>query len=274
MNQKVSFDTLLAEVSKEYCKQIAEEFLALDTTGFEITPSARRRFYKMRRELAREKHKKPKMSFTKILLTACIIALSVAISACVAIPEVRDAIKRIVLSWNEEYVEIAFVEENGGESFTEATGSKAVTENGEVSESTTSTSSATEDTTSKPQTTPIVKPTSIEKKAYASYLPDGYTSEVDIDTEMFYSISYFYNNEFKFALSQLMITGELTWADSEQHDIKYVSVSGFNAILFKHKSEENLYFIVWQDNEYEYQIEGYFSDEDELIKIAEGIRLQ
>ncbi len=38
------FDILIAKACDMYCEKIAEEFLSLDTTGFEITDSARKRF--------------------------------------------------------------------------------------------------------------------------------------------------------------------------------------------------------------------------------------
>ncbi len=38
------FDILLTQACDLYCKKTAEEFLSLDTTGFEITEQQRKRF--------------------------------------------------------------------------------------------------------------------------------------------------------------------------------------------------------------------------------------
>ncbi len=275
MNMTNEFDILLKDVYGKYCLKLSNELRALDTTGFEITPAERKRFLKMKKAIEKGRCKKSvgRFSLTKLVAAACLIVLSLAITACVAIPEVRNAIKRIVLSWNDDYVAIAFVEENetnpvlDNVAATKENDIPAVYGDADNAEETPKDSEA-------PENTEIVKPTSIEKKAYASYLPGDYTMVVDGDIAAFYSISYYHKNEIKFYLSQNIIKGELKWADYESRRIEYKFVNGFQAILFIDEFEPNLYLLIWQDNEYEYNLEGYFENVDELIKVAEGIKLK
>ncbi len=263
MDTQNNLDILIAAACDEYCKIIAKEFLELDTTGFEITPAQRRRFYRILR--ASERKHKPRMSVGKIIAAACIIVLSVSITACVAIPKVREAIKRAVIEWRDKYITIEFVEETpeseSVESTENATPASIFTETGKQDSNTT-------------ENTETLKPTKIEKKVYASYLPEGYTYTVDADTKLFYLTSYYNNDEMKFCLTQKIISQQSAWADSEGQTITHCDINGYQAILLENTDDPFLYMLVWQDSQYEYKLEGYFSDTDEILKVAKGIQLQ
>ncbi len=47
MNTKMDFEEMLKAVCNEYCAKLYEEFLNIDTTGFEITPEIQTRFENM-----------------------------------------------------------------------------------------------------------------------------------------------------------------------------------------------------------------------------------
>ncbi len=266
MSVQNNFDLLITEACRDYCIRSVNAFLSLDTAGFEITSAERRQFYKILK--ASEKARRPKMSVGKIIAAACIIVLSVGITACVAIPKVREAIKRAVIERRDKYVAVEFVEEA---SETEAAEQSADTAPESTSDETELPSS---DTAAAPKSTPIAKPTKIEQKAYASYLPQGYTYRVDIDTLFLYVTSYYCDNEIQFSLSQKIITEQLVWADSEEQDISHAYVNGFEAVILCDSSEPNYQIIIWQDMQYEYYLEGYFQTREEMLQIAQAIELQ
>ncbi len=271
MDTKVSFDELLKEVSDEYCAMWQEEFLAVDTSQFPITPAIRRRFKRMLKAEKKQQCPKPRTVSWKAILAACLILLSACITACVAIPRVRNAIKRVFVEWFDDYVAVGFVEETVGDGAqtTQAPTLPASTPQNQTPPGPQDTPTAPE------QQTPVAeKPTAIVKKAYATYLPGEYACEVDVDTTLFYMISYYEQENLQISVSQHTITKQLVWADSEQQNLEYVKVNGFNAIMLEDTSEPDLYSIIWQDNEYEYHMDGYFSSVDELIKVAEGIKVK
>ncbi len=264
MQENNNFDLLITTACNKYCIDTAKEFLQTDTSGFEITASERRRFHKMLR--ASERAQKPKTSMGRIIAAACIIVLCASITACVAIPKVREAIKRAVVEWYDKYISIEFVEQPQDSEARSKT-ENVIADQGTATESDVQASESSE-------STEIQKPTKIEQKAYASYLPEGYTYEVDLDTKIFYVTLYYQENELKFSITQKTIVEQLAWADSENHKVTYSNVNEYQAILLEDLNDPSLYMLVWQDMQYEYKIEGYFKDTNEITKIAEGIRLQ
>ena len=120
-------------------------------------------------------------------------------------------------------------------------------------------------------------PTKIEKKAIATYLPEGYTSVLTIDDVILVSFDYYdAEGNIKFVLMQTVIdgNGDLTVDKNEKDTLQNVTVNGFEGILVTYADEANNYQIVWQDKSYTYWLYGEFDSTDELMKIAEGVKIE
>lgn len=263
-----NFELLLFAASEDCCNKQAEDFLNVDGSGFEITEEQRKRMKSMARKYTK-KERKRSPTF-KWIVAACLLSLSICFTACVSIPEIREAIKNFFLEWSEDFVSIGFGE-------TKEDNSKY--EEIEMGENVGGESNSSEDTLTEPsgssseQTIPD-PPTEILKKAYATYLPGDYTSKVELDSRLYYTVNYYENSEYIFSIMQNIITQDLYWRNSESHKIYTANINGFDAIIVENIDMDNVYSILWQDNEYEYSIMGIFSSIDEIIKVAEGIKLK
>ncbi len=173
--------------------------------------------------------------------------MSVCFVACLCVPEIRSAIKDAIVEWYDDYIEIYF--------------------------------SCTAD-----ETPPLADPngidpdnalpTTIEKKAYATYLPEGYVERVRTDNTLCLILTYEVNEDIKFSLKQTPVDKYLVWADSVGKNVTQESVNGFMAILTVDEENENLYNLVWQTDAYEISLYGIFESKEELFKIAEGIKTE
>ena len=119
-------------------------------------------------------------------------------------------------------------------------------------------------------------PKTIEQKAVATYLPEGYSSLLTIDDPTVVSFDYYdAEGNIKFIMMQTLIdeNGDLTVDKSEEDTLERIKVNGFEGILVSYADQEKCYQIVWRDENYTYWIYGEFESVDELFKIAEGIAL-
>ncbi len=272
MNKHTNFDILLYLAAEECAISDVEKFLALDDSNVIISSATQRKAKRIIRRSEGKSH--PMWSTIKYAAVACLIIMSICFTACICIPKVREAIKEVFVEWYEGYIAIGFtsneeddtdppigasnVEVNGMNiGSTEASSEQATTEN--------------ETQSTEPDVTPPLPPTTIEKKAYATYLPEGYVEEVKYDNLRIYQLVYLNDGILQFILLQKPIDEYLVWADSENQNIQKVYVQDKEAILTIHEARKNTYNLVWQTSEYEYQLSGTFSSIDELIKIAEGI---
>ncbi len=225
-----NFDLLLYLAARISCESEVDEILAADISDITVTPREIKRGHKI---IRRSKKRSP-FGALKIALVACLVCLSLAFTACMCIPKVRDAVKEAVLEWYEDHIGIRFCAPEAE--------------------------------------TPPTPATEITQKAYASYLPNTYVPRVDVDETNTYAISYYLNEEFAFFLNQSLINAD-HWADSEETEVQSLVINGNEAVLVHYLTEENYYELIWNDGVYMYSIAGYFKTTDALIKIAEGIKL-
>ncbi len=236
------FDLLLISVSETLANDMADEFLAMDIDDVEITPKtdiAAQRYIRKHRHI--KKHCHP----IKTLLIACLIALSVAFTACMTIEEIRNAIKNVFVQWYDDHIAISF-----GDSPTE----QNVTPNDVI---------------------PEAPPTEIEQKACATYAAGAKNGVVSHDINTFYQVNYCdENGDLVFILSQRIISEELHWNDQDNITAQAITINNHKAYLITDNQEPNLYTLVWQDYYYQYDLYGYFTSQDEIIKTAENIQLK
>lgn len=173
----------------------------------------------------------------KVAVVACLICLSMAFTACMCIPEIRSAIQGVVIEWYENCIGINFEQQ---------------------------------------QEDPIEPPTTIEQKVYASYLPGSYRCEIESDNTGNYSISFYdlETDEWRFMITQLVINENGLYSDSENQTVEEIVVAGNPAIMVSSIETPDFYGLIWNDGAYIYNLYGYFSSPDELLMLAEGIRLK
>lgn len=237
MKKYNNFELLLTAAAEECCEQEATDFLSIDTANFAITRSEEKRIWHM---INKKTGSKILWKVTKIAIVACLVFLAIGFTACMCIPEIRNAIKEVIIEWHEGYIAIGFEEET-------------LEENSQ-------------------ETVEPTPPKIIESKAYASYLPKSYKLEIDMDNKFMYIVSFYYESELAFSLTQTPISNENVWVNCENAKIYNVKINEYNAIIIEFLEYPQWYCAVWQDRYYEYDITGSFSSMDELIKVAEGIK--
>lgn len=239
-----NFELLLFAAAEDAANDVAEEFINIDSSQVEISPQGRK---KVERYIRKSKRKTKLMRPVKVILVACLIALSVAFTACMAIPQIREAMKEAVIQWYEDFFAFGFEE-----------GSSDIPSPPPAQEE-----------------IPAEPPTGIEKKAYASYLHQNLRSMVVSDFQSHYEVHYMDSNDNPvFILRQKTITDEPLWNDAEGASAREVMVTGHKAYMVSDNAEPGVYKLIWQDYYYRYVIYGYFEDQADLIKIAENIQLK
>ncbi len=231
MSDYTNFDLLLYAATEQYCDQWTEELCSAPSTN-EITPRERRRFNRIRRRYGMGTYRWTPWKVACVIVLLC---MSISFTACMCIPTIRSAIKKVFVEWYSEYVSVDFKDT---------------------------------DETEPPETeTTAPPPATILRKAYVEGLPEGYTAEVVMDSSILYCVSYSGENKGRFILSQQTIRNDNVWFDGENQNIQYVMIRGHEAALIK-DDETSAFSITWQDNEYQYTIEGISTNEDEIIKLA------
>lgn len=51
-------------------------------------------------------------------------------------------------------------------------------------------------------------------------------------------------------------------------------INGNEGILVEYPDVPGLYYLVWQDESYQYSLYGSFESKEELIRIAEGVKVK
>lgn len=253
-----NFELLLFAAAEQCAQEDAAGFLSLETTDVRISQRTHRQ---IRRIIGgRSTHT---WHFVKVALVACLICISLAFSACMAIPKIRTAIYNVIIEWYNEYVGISFGDPNEASQNT-PTGTLASVQ----------TQISTYEQTDPPATEAIPDPpTTIESKAYPTYLPGNYTMEVDLDNIAYYITSYYNeSHEWKFCLTQTVINGDIHLSDNEYQIVDEISINDNQAVFLEDIENSNMYGLVWQDGYYEYTLYGIFNTREDIVKIAQSIK--
>ena len=204
-----NFEYLLFVASEECSRKQAEEFLQVSDEGFEITDKQRKRMKQLIRKHSKKEKAKASALKWKWIAVACLLTLSIGLTACVSIPELREAIKKFFLDWKEDFVAVGFGDKTEQPEYPDY---DIIMPGDQPSTNEIPSDNSTGDST---QETPIDPPTEILKKAYATYLPGEYVAEITDDTPYYYSVNYCIDGNLVFVLTQNVIRGELAWLDSE-----------------------------------------------------------
>lgn len=250
MNNYNNFELLLFAASEEYCNKEAKMFLEIDSSIFSTTQVQQKKFHK----IIRESQKRKTISKIYLLAIACMICLSLCFTACMCIPEIRTTIKNVCMEWYDKYIAVGFFE-----------GTSTLPQD--------NTTCDIDESSLIPPPIVLESPSKIEHKAKLTYLPRDYIMDVDLDNENYYSVSYYIGEEFVFSFTQNIINQDLNWADIEGQAIQKTLVGDFEALILIDINNPGFYSLIWQDYNYEYNIVGMFSGVDELIRIAEGVKI-
>lgn len=251
MKKYDNFELLLHAAAEEYMEKKAEEFSAIDTT--EIADQIRMR--NRAKKLIERSRKNYRTRILKIVAVACLAALLLATTACLSISEIREKFYEVFVQLFDGYLAVDFEEGNPNARPPQETETESETE-------------------TETESLPLTPPTKIEHKAYASYLPEAYTCVVEVETKMYYHLSFYdLNNNWKFTLSQEVIYEAPYLQDSDNKQTEIVYIHGNQAYLLKDSSQPNVYSLVWRDAYYQYSLHGIFSSKETLMQIAKGIEL-
>ncbi len=228
------FDALLSLAAAECIKDEAIAFVSADISGVEDNPRMLRKIL--------GKFGKSRWKALKIIALVALLCMSIAFTACMLVPEIRNVI------WN------AFVKEYGDHVEVEFDSSKE-----------------TEIVTDAPMEN---YPKTIEKKAQLLYQLDEWLVREESSVPLQYTVFFLTDTyEFKCQFSQSIIDAASSYIDNEAGQIAYVSVNNYKAILIEHDSESEYYSLIWQDSQYRYTLYGSFTSISELVKIAESVRI-
>lgn len=250
-------DAIMTLAMAEYSEKITNQFLNAKL-DFELDKNVEQRILRMIRKDKHRTSRQKAWQVFKYIMVAVLIAATVAFTACMALPRIREAIWQAVVEWHDEYVAIKFV--------------PVTTDDSNASVNKPSEPLST-DTTDKPNDPIIVPPDSIEEVNVPSYMPAGYTAESKL-LEGVYILDYYNeNNAFVCSYRQMVINSG-SKGDAEEGISTETTINGLSAIIITYNDEPNVYSLYWQDHQYRYSIYGYFEDYNELIRLATSVEVK
>lgn len=118
----------------------------------------------------------------------------------------------------------------------------------------------------------------IEKQAYASCLPDGYYAGLN-ERSTLYQDTFFYDrtDTMQFRLMQSVLSESESpelMVDAENDSVSERYINGNRGVLVEYPDMPGLYYLVWQDESYQYSLYGSFESKEELIRIVEGVKVK
>jgi hypothetical protein len=253
MSKQIPFDgldTLLSLASAEYMKQVTAEFLAAQTDA-NLSPETEEKITGMIRIEKRKVARGKVWKVIRTVLIAALAAATVALAACMANPEIREAIWKVVLTWGDESVKVDFVPATTNPN----AASKPVSPN---------------TSTQKPDDPIPEPPKRIEELRMPGYMPAGWKCENTKQRKIF-GVSY-YNSEGKMmaTFTQTVLNVD-SHVDSDHAIASEITINGWEGVWFTYEDQPNVYALYWQDYEYRYSFYGIFESYDQLIRMAESV---
>ena len=257
-------DRALALYAEQYVKEEAAYFLGLDVSGIEYNEQIKKRMLRYAFKRSRYEYKRYTV---KVILVACLVAMSVAFTACVSIPKIREAIWGVVIEWYDDHISVKF------EEITEQTVETTILPETSKDQSSAKITDETETSTNTAEV--IAPPKTIEQKAYIANLPEGYYAEEGAETSYFYTVNYYETNgELSFCFSQSILSSANNYLDAENTSVIRTELNGNQAILIIDKNAPSLYTLLWTDGIYDYSIYGLFDSLTDLLDIARYVQYE
>lgn len=234
--QKDQFDILISAAVVQCVHGDADNLSCVDTSG---VPDTSRLYKRVMRNLPGRRR-----TVVKAAVAAALIAALLALTACACLPEIRDYFWSVVTQWYGEYFEVSFEKE---------------------------------ELPSNPSTDSEISaaPTEIEQKAILTKLPEGcYMGEETSLTGQYHVNYYSENNEWNFTLSQYLSSNNEMLIDSENSKTVRVYVDQNEGLLSEEKyGDVTYYYLLWQDDGYQYVIFGTFDSVADVVFIAQSLTL-
>ncbi len=250
----------------------AESLRSMDISGIEDDPKFKARV--MRRvkwQMGRPK----RIAAAKIAIVACLAVLSLLFTACMCVPEVREAIWNVAVEWYDDHIAITFRPVGADTDTTASAGGQ-----GAPLTDANGTGNGTSDQTNPDAAPPVdplqpTPPTTIEQKAVPTYLPEGYYMEEAMSSSLAeHNYVYSADGILKFMIIQSTIAEANVKVDNENDPITKLYINQNIAILVEYPDTPGMYSLIWQDESYAYTLQGEFSSIYEIRKIAESMQLQ
>lgn len=256
MSKQIQFDrldTILALATAEYMRQETEAFLSAETDITLGEETERKITRMMHRANGRDRRRKV-WKVLRTVLIAALAAATVALAACVAHPEIREAIWKVVLTWGDESVKIDFVPANPNRK----PGASSADNNSP---------------TQKPNAPIPDAPKTIEAVRIPGYMPVGWTTESNLLNNCF-RLSYYNADEERVITYRQSTIDANSTVDAEGATATELTVNGWDGVLLTYEDEPNVYTLYWQDYEYRYSFYGQFDSLDQLIRMAESVYVE
>lgn len=235
--QNDNFETLISAAVVRCVHQDADILTSLDTSA---VPDTSRLYKKVMRNLPGKKR-----TTVKVIIAAALVAVFLTLTACACIQEIREYVWGVVTEWYGDHFEVSFEPE------------PVTTE---------------ESQTAAPE---AELPTSIEQIARLTYLPEGCYKANEFSVSSQYYAEYYFEDERKFVFAQCTYEESNSFMDGENANAVSVQVNERESILTEETEGERVkYCLIWQDDQYRYYLQGYFSSISEMICIAENVSLE
>ena len=249
-NKSDKLDHLIALAAMKCAEEEAQEFKALDTSNVEFDSS----YYKKRKQIINKCKRRPAARLTKMVAIRVAAALIIMITlGCVLIgcvPEWREAIFNAIVEWYDDCFAVRYENPEGNEKET----------------------GHTEESISESETEEIISvPTYIETIRKPTYLPEGVWEDILASTQTTINIDYYFNEEYLFSFSQILLKPNDNYVDNEEVDVRYTKISGNDATVVRYLNQDEV-ILFWCDGEYSYYIVSTECDIDTLIRYAESVK--
>lgn len=254
-------DQLLAAHTRQSVEDEAKHFLSLDVSDIEYNEEIKKRA--LRYAFKRSRYSR-KQQVVRVLLVACLVVMLAAITACMTFPELCDAIWNSVVEWYDDYIKVRFEETTEVKKDTDG----IATIDSLSPEKANTSSCIVEKEIAAP-------PTTIEHKAYMTFMPEGYYAEFGEEDPRYIFVNCFdETKEFKFYLMQGIIDHQSAYLDTQQENLIELEINGFPAVLREQTLKSSGYSLIWTDGLYYYTLYGEFESLTELVQIAESVTLE
>lgn len=248
-------------------------FNAIDDSQVVLSPRLNKRIHRLIAQHAREEMFAPSRRVAVRIIVAAMLILSLSCVAMLSISGVREAIRRVIVSWYEDYLTIEyFVDEND----TTTTSSGEETEKNIYSAfpnpkgNCTDECACSSDGTTAP-TKPI--PTQIEEVRKPTYQIPGVELEEDVvqNSMLGFVADYYVGDDYIYSYSQGILKSSQKYFDSEGALVSERGFDGYVAQVITYKDKQEIQFI-WNDGEYVYTLSSITLSVDDMVEIARSVQ--